>query len=88
MPPLIYWDSRQDYARACWWVQWYWTTFPTPVAWWLMRRWLEDFAYRIQLQWWMFACAGLLILAVALLTISYQSVKAALADPARSLRTE
>lgn len=60
----------------------------TPLAWYAMNRWLQDFAYRIELQWWMFVVAGLLALIVALLTVSLQSVKAALANPVKSLRAE
>ncbi|GAB2544136.1 ABC transporter permease [Spirosoma aerophilum] len=59
-----------------------------PVAWWAMSLWLEDFAYRIDIEWWMFALAGLLALIIALLTVSFQSIKAALMNPVRSLRSE
>ena len=59
-----------------------------PVAWYTMSRWLEDFAYKIDITWWMFALAGLLSVGVALLTVSFQSVKAALMNPVTSLRSE
>lgn len=59
-----------------------------PAAWFFMEKWLEDFAYRIDMPWWVFALAGGLALAVAFLTVSFQSVKAALADPVRALRNE
>ena len=59
-----------------------------PVAWLLMNKWLENFAYRITISWWMFAIAGLLAVFIAFLTVSYQSVRAALANPVRSLKTE
>jgi len=59
-----------------------------PVAWWIMHRWLQDFAYRISLSPWIFAAAGLLALLIALLTISYQSIRAAMATPVKSLRAE
>lgn len=59
-----------------------------PAAWYIMDRWLEDFVYRIQIQWWMLALAGLLALIIALLTVSYQSVKAALMNPVKSLKSE
>jgi putative ABC transport system permease protein len=59
-----------------------------PLAWWAMQRWLEDFAYRVQISWWMFVLAGVLALVIALLTVSYQAVKAAVANPVKSLRTE
>ena len=60
----------------------------TPVAWYVMTRWLQDFAYRIDIQWWMFAMAGGVALTIAALTISLQVIKAALANPVTSLRTE
>ncbi|HRI58458.1 MAG TPA: ABC transporter permease [Saprospiraceae bacterium] len=60
----------------------------SPLAWWGMNKWLSDFAYRIDLQWWMFALAGAAAAAVAFLTVSFQSVKAALANPVNSLRAE
>jgi putative ABC transport system permease protein len=59
-----------------------------PVAFWVMKGWLKDFSYRVSLSVWVFAGAGLLTLLIALLTVSYQSIKAALADPATSLRYE
>lgn len=60
----------------------------TPTAWWLMDRWLQEFAYKINISWWVFMAAGLVSVLVALLTISYQSVKAALMNPVQSLRSE
>jgi putative ABC transport system permease protein len=59
-----------------------------PLAWWAMNRWLQDFAYRIEMSWWVFGLAGVLALLIALLTVSYQAIKAALANPVKSLRTE
>jgi len=59
-----------------------------PTAWLVMSRWLDGFVYRIQLEWWMFAVAGVTTLGIALLTVSYQSIRAALANPIRSLRTD
>lgn len=59
-----------------------------PLAYFAMDRWLDNFAYHIDLSWWMFALAGAAALAVALLTVSYQAVKAALADPVKSIRYE
>jgi putative ABC transport system permease protein len=53
-----------------------------------MQKWLADFAYRIELQWWMFAAAGLAAVVVAFLTVSFQSIRAALANPVKSLRSE
>jgi putative ABC transport system permease protein len=59
-----------------------------PVAWYVMNKWLQDFAYRINIEWWVFVVAGLAALLIALLTISFQSIKAAMANPMKSLRTE
>lgn len=60
----------------------------SPIAWYLMNRWLQDYAYRIDLHWWMFVAAGILAIGVALLTVSSQSIHAALANPTESLRNE
>lgn len=59
-----------------------------PVAWYIMHRWMEGFAYRTSLSWWFFALAVLLSFFIAVVTLSLQSIRAALADPVRSLRTE
>ena len=59
-----------------------------PIAWWTMTKWLQDFAYRITISWWMIAIAGLSAIVIALITISFQSVKAALINPVKSLRSE
>ncbi len=60
----------------------------TPVAWFAMNKWLQDFAYRINLSWWVFALAAVAAIGIALLTISFQAIKAAVANPVKSLRTE
>ncbi len=60
----------------------------SPLAWWAMNKWLTDFAYRIDISWWVFALAGLLAVVIALLTVSFQSIKAALMNPVNSLRSE
>jgi putative ABC transport system permease protein len=60
----------------------------TPLAWYGMNQWLQNFAYRIDIQWWMFALAGLAALAIALLTVSVQAIRAAVANPVESLRSE
>jgi hypothetical protein len=60
----------------------------TPLAWWAMHLWLQNFAYHIQLEWWVFLLAGVLALLIALLTVSFQAVKVAIANPVKSLRTE
>ncbi len=59
-----------------------------PVAWWAMNRWLSDFAYRIDIGWWVFVVAGIAAILIALLTVSFQAIKAAIANPVKSLRTE
>jgi putative ABC transport system permease protein len=59
-----------------------------PVAWYAMSHWLQDFAYRTNIQWWVFILSAVLALIVALATISYHAIKAAVANPARSLRSE
>jgi putative ABC transport system permease protein len=59
-----------------------------PATWYIMNKWLEDFAYRTHISWWMFTAAGLLVLIVALITVSFEAIKAALANPVKSLRTE
>lgn len=60
----------------------------SPIAWWAMNSWLDDFAYKIAIQWWLFAVAGLAALTIALLTVSWQAIKAAVANPVDSLRDE
>jgi hypothetical protein len=59
-----------------------------PLAWYAMNNWLQQYAYKIVIEWWVFALAGLITGCVALLTVSYQSIKAAIANPVKSLRTE
>jgi putative ABC transport system permease protein len=59
-----------------------------PLAWYFMNSWLHDFVYRIALSWWIFAFAGAVVTAIALLTVSYQAVRAAMANPVNSLRSE
>ncbi|RFM35896.1 ABC transporter permease [Chitinophaga silvisoli] len=60
----------------------------SPVAWWSMNQWLKEFAYKVTIDWWFFAVAGLLAIGIALLTVSFQSIKAALTNPIKSLRSE
>jgi putative ABC transport system permease protein len=59
-----------------------------PIAWWMMNKWLQSFAYRINISWWVFALAGLLTITIALITVSFQAIKAAIANPVKNLRTE
>ncbi|MBO0930856.1 permease prefix domain 2-containing transporter [Fibrella aquatilis] len=60
----------------------------SPLAWWAMHHWLADFAYKITIEWWVFALAGVLAVGIALLTVSFQSIRAALMNPVKSLRSE
>ncbi len=59
-----------------------------PIAWWAMYSWLSDFAYRVKIGWWMFLVAAVVAMAIALFTVSFQAIKAALMNPVKSLRTE
>jgi ABC-type antimicrobial peptide transport system permease subunit len=59
-----------------------------PVAWYAMNKWLMDFSYRIKIEWWYFLVTGLLALSIAMITVSYHAIKAALANPVTSLKTE
>ena len=60
----------------------------TPIAWYLMSKWLRDFAYRININWWIFLVTGIVAIIIALLTVGFQAIKAAIANPVKSLRTE
>jgi putative ABC transport system permease protein len=60
----------------------------SPVAWWAMTKWLQDFTYRITISWWIFAGAGIVAIVIALLTVSFQSIKAAIANPVKALKSE
>ncbi|HVX26726.1 MAG TPA: ABC transporter permease [Parafilimonas sp.] len=60
----------------------------TPLAWWAMNNWLQGFAYRINISWWIFILAGLGAVCIALITVSFQAIRAAVANPVKSLRTE
>ncbi|MGO4293225.1 ABC transporter permease [Chitinophaga sp. RAB17] len=59
-----------------------------PLAWWCMHKWLQSYTYRVGIAWWVFALTGLLTVIIALLTVCYQSIKAAIANPVKSLRAE
>ncbi|MCO5950381.1 ABC transporter permease [Mucilaginibacter flavidus] len=63
-------------------------TIASPIAWWAMHKWLEGFAYRITISWWMFAVAGLAAIITAIVTVSYHAIKAGIANPVDSLRSE
>ena len=60
----------------------------SPVAYYLMNKWLQDFEYKVNISWWIFIVAGTVALLIALLTVSFQAIKAAIANPVKSLRTE
>ena len=62
--------------------------FATPIAWYFMQGWLENFAYRINIHWWIFALAGICAIVIGLLTVGFNSLKAALTNPVKSLRNE
>jgi len=59
-----------------------------PFSWWMMSRWLQDYEYRVEISWWIFAGAGLLSVAIAIATVSVQAIRAALMNPVKSLRAE
>jgi len=59
-----------------------------PLSWWAVRSWLQDFAYRIHIEWWVFAATGMAVLGIALGTVSTQAIRAAMANPVKNLRTE
>jgi ABC-type antimicrobial peptide transport system permease subunit len=60
----------------------------TPIAWYFMNKWLQDYVYRINISWWIFIIGGVASVIIALATVSFQAVKAAIANPVKSLRTE
>jgi putative ABC transport system permease protein len=59
-----------------------------PIGWWVMNKWLQDFAYRVNISWWVFVLAAFITLLIAMITISFQAIKAAIAKPVHSLRSE
>ena len=60
----------------------------TPIAWYYMHSWLQDYVYRINISWWIFLVGGIVAIVIALATISFQAIRAAVANPVKSLRTE
>jgi putative ABC transport system permease protein len=60
----------------------------SPVAWWATNKWLQEYAYRVDVKWWVFVVAGIAAIIIALLTVSFQAIKAAIANPVKALRTE
>jgi len=60
----------------------------SPVAWYFMDKWLQDYVYRINISWWIFIVGGISSIIIALMTVSFQAIKAALANPVKSLKTE
>jgi putative ABC transport system permease protein len=59
-----------------------------PLAWWAANKWLQEYAYHVDVKWWIFAMAGLMAILLALITVSYQAIKAAIVNPVKSLRME
>ena len=59
-----------------------------PIAWYYMNQWLQNYSYRVNISWWLFAAGGSVAIIIALVTISFQAIKAAMANPVKSLRTE
>ena len=59
-----------------------------PIAWWATNKWLQEYAYHINVSWWIFGIAGLSAMMIALITVSFQAIRAAIANPVKSLRTE
>ncbi len=59
-----------------------------PVAWYVMHKWLQDFAYRVNISWWMFAASGAMVLIIAFITVGFQTIRAAIANPVKNLRVE
>ncbi|MEI9957061.1 MAG: FtsX-like permease family protein [Ferruginibacter sp.] len=60
----------------------------SPIAWYAMSQWLKNYSYRVDIEWWVFAITGILSIVIALATVSFQAIKAAIANPVKSLRTE
>jgi ABC-type antimicrobial peptide transport system permease subunit len=60
----------------------------SPIAWWVMEKWLSDYAYRTNIPWWLFIAVGCMSLCIALLTVGFQAIKAAMADPVKSIKSE
>ena len=60
----------------------------TPLSWFGMNKWLENYAFRVEIEWWMFAIAALIAILIALMTISFQSIRAALANPINALNQD
>jgi putative ABC transport system permease protein len=60
----------------------------SPLAWWAMNKWLMNFAYQVSIGWWVFLVAGSMVIIIALITVSTQAIRAALANPVQSLRTD
>ena len=58
-----------------------------PIAWWATNQWLQEYAYHINVQWWVFVIAGLAAILIAIVTVSYQAIRAAMANPVKSLRS-
>jgi putative ABC transport system permease protein len=59
-----------------------------PIGWVAMNKWLNDYAYRVQISWWMIGLAGMAVTVISIITVSFQAIKAALSNPVKSLRSE
>jgi len=59
-----------------------------PLSWYTMNKWLDNFAYKIEIEWWVFAITGLIVMAVAATAVSFRTIRAALANPVKALRSE
>ncbi|HUS00430.1 MAG TPA: FtsX-like permease family protein, partial [Chitinophagaceae bacterium] len=77
---LLSWEFLKPVFVAC--------LLAFPVSWWAMNKWLDDFAYRINISWWMLLVAGISAVVIAMLTVGFQSIKAAISNPTKNLRTE
>ncbi|WP_018618097.1 FtsX-like permease family protein [Spirosoma luteum] len=82
--PSILWLFGQEFVRLALVA----IVIASPIAWYAMNKWLQNFQYKVDIEWWVFALAGLLAIGIALLTVSFQSIKAALMNPVKSLRSE
>jgi len=60
----------------------------SPIAWWAMNKWLQGFAYKINISWWIFVLSGFAAVVIAIITVSFQVIKAVVMNPVKSLRTE
>jgi putative ABC transport system permease protein len=74
----------KDFLKTCFNCKW----IAFPIAWWATNKWLQEYAYHINVEWWVFGLAGASAIIIALVTVSYQAIRAALINPVKNLRTE